>query len=151
MGIQISENNVRIAGSKEQFGAIGKSGQYGFVSYSIKHTRVSWALDIEHVISNHLHLIFIKETKIEKVLSKLYLPLNFALTLTAWFVASNYLIDSVFSNLVERADESAGSQIDLLLNILQSGATAKYIAVALVVSIFTLIIVSGLVDKFFRV
>ena len=146
-----TDNRVRMAGDKVQFGVGRENADYGIISYTINHSRVSWGLDLEgHIVSQIERLLEIP-TKWDVLLNKLAGPLNIITTVFVGLYICNLIIDGFFSFLYKTDGALTPDAIlDIAANYLINGQIAKYIVASLVVSIIIFVLFSAFVSAVIR-
>jgi hypothetical protein len=132
-----------------------RTGEYGVITYTINHSRVSWGLDLEGHIKSQVEKILLPLTNLDVLLRRAAGPLNVFTTVFVGLYLVNLIIDGFFVFLYQT--DGATTQEEVLkvaAEYLVNGQIAKYIsaslAVAGVVFVFFSFFVSRITQSFVR-
>ena len=143
-----SDKRLRMAGDKVQIGVGNENTDYGMVSYTINHSRISWGLDLEGHISSQIQKLLEVPTKWDRFLNLISGPLNIVTTVFVGLFLCNLVIDGFFSFLYQTDGAlTTEAVLEIAANYLVDGQIAKYIVASLVVSIIIFVLFSAFVSS----
>lgn len=144
----MNDTEIRVSGDRIQVAAPSGHSDFGIMSYTINHSRVTWGLDVEGHIRAHINSLMRDDGKIDKILRKASGPLNLVTTLFVGLFIINEAIDwshHYFSPTL--GNPSGVTSSDVIAFYLQDGFITKFIVSSLVLSISFFILFSALISK----
>lgn len=147
LDIIANDSQVRMSGDKIQMMVRGDDAQFGVISYTINHSRISWGLDLEGHIKAHIESVLEAPSAADKILARLSGPLNLFTTVFAGLYFVNLIIDGFFKFLYTTDGATSPEEVlAIAANYLVNGQIAKYIVASLVVAVVFFVLFSGLIS-----
>lgn len=109
---KIDDDSVRLSASTHEFMIKNLKRDCGSISYSIEHSRITWGIDLENTIRNHINKIIIKPNGFESFTRKHRLKINIAQHLILWAASVYIAIKLIVKNTL---DDMSASNTDLFI------------------------------------
>lgn len=147
----MSDSRLRMSGDKIQMAVDKDTSDFGVITYTINHSRVTWGLDLESHIRGHIERLLEEPSKLDKFLAKMSGPLNIFTTVFVGLYCVNLIIDGFFRFLYRTDGAKTPEEVlQAAATYLVNGHIAKYIVAALVVSTIFFVIFSAFVSTLTR-
>ncbi|MCU0829016.1 MAG: hypothetical protein MUE52_16885 [Tabrizicola sp.] len=146
-----NDRQLRMAGDNVQVMVGNRTGEYGVVTYTINHSRVSWGLDLEGHIKSQIEKILQEPTSVDLALRKVAGPLNLVTTVFVGLYLTNLIIDVFFIFLYQRDGATTEAEtLKVAAEYLVNGQIAKFITASLVVAGLFFVFFSSFVSRMTR-
>lgn len=146
-----NDRQLRMAGDNVQVMVGNRTGDYGVVTYTINHSRVSWGLDLEGHIKSQIEKILQTPTGVDKMLRNVAGPLNLITTVFVGLYLTNVIIDFFFLFLYQRDGATTEAEtLRVAAEYLVNGKIAKFITASLVVAGLFFVFFSSFVSRMTR-
>lgn len=135
----MNESSARLSGDKIHFVVEDDRSGYGIIQFTISHSRVSWGLDMENHIRNHIESLMSMPPDFERRIRQIVGPLRVFTTLFAGLFFVNLLIDAFFRFAFGGVLADGQVTMSTAAQFIVDGSLTKFVAASLVVSLVFLI------------
>lgn len=143
-----NDRQLRMAGDNVQVMVGNQTGEYGVITYTINHSRVSWGLDLEGHIKSQIEKILQSPTSIDILLRRVAGPLNLFTTVFVGLYLVNAIIDAFFVFLYQRDGATTEAEtLKVAAEYLVNGQIAKFVSASLVVAGLFFVFFSAFVSR----